>query len=477
MNIPITEQPPYEIVENARGRRILVLTAWCFLSREEDLSYESFDAIFVNDKESRTVEMMMSVINNVHPLSNAICELKPIFVATRLQPLMNNLTCLIDGYANDPLEQAIADKIEEIYARIRELGLAVVDYGRNTVEAYLSKQLRFMLSRDMRTITPILLEGSTSGYTSPFSQIYEKGGVMTYAKRLFIYQRLLELDYLKVKRFIDKVYVCPDCMHSHLLYIESCPKCGNSDIEQEAMIHHFRCANISPEHTYMKDGQMCCPKCGRYLRHIGVDYDRPADLYMCHTCRNHFTYPHIKVICTKCKKTYSTNELVPVNIYEYEFTQKGIRALVSNELYLTIQNSFSTGFVPFNEFAADLRMLPTVQTRENVQSIITGRFWIFDKTGSPVHIGLEHVLMRYVYNEFNNYKISNDGHIIYVFQLVPHDQEQTRRLRTEEKMSRIADHTFALHQKDWTPRYEVQAEDVKEIDALFVRELSILPPP
>lgn len=73
-------------------------------------------------------------------------------------------------------------------------------------------------------------------------------------------------------------HVCPKCYDKGMIYQETCPKCGSVDVEEHNMIHHFRCANISPERTYVKDGKLICPKCLKELHHIGVDYDRPQHL-------------------------------------------------------------------------------------------------------------------------------------------------------------------------------------------------------
>ena len=47
---------------------------------------------------------------------------------------------------------------------------------------------------------------------------------------------------------------------------------------------------------------LICPKCHKKLRHIGVDYDRPAVVYTCNDCENSFTSPITKA-------TFSTDKL------------------------------------------------------------------------------------------------------------------------------------------------------------------------
>ncbi|MFQ9809072.1 MAG: hypothetical protein ACLRYB_05330 [Segatella copri] len=42
----------------------------------------------------------------------------------------------------------------------------------------------------------------------------------------------------------------------HLLYTECCPKCGSSNLKFQNIIHHFSCANVSPESSYNVGGML-----------------------------------------------------------------------------------------------------------------------------------------------------------------------------------------------------------------------------
>lgn len=480
MSIPMINNgnKRYEIVKNRMGRRILVVMSLFDVEKEEALEYGDFDAIYIS-ASLPTYEMCHTIICSAHPLVIDKCHLKPFFVTSRMARLIDPMQGTIDGYASSPMDEKMTLRIEEIYGNITRLGMRPVYYGKHTAEVYLIKQIRYMLSRELRLISPVLLAGSYSGYTSQFSEIFEKMEYMTYVERRFFYQRLIELGYIRIRRFVEKIYVCPECMHSHLLFIETCPKCRNSDISEESVIHHFRCANVSPEHTYMHDGQLRCPKCRHFLRHIGVDYDRPADLYTCKTCGNHFTSPHMKVLCTKCKMSFNTSQLVPVDIHEYEFTEQGVKAFVSNEVYLVTQKRITTGYIDFKEFADDLRLTASLRPGkgQSPESVIIGRLWMGGRNGDAQRIGLESILMQYVYEEFNNYKISNDTRIIYMMQTVPADQEESRRIRTQDKLSRLAAKADSLKNEGYRPQFEVFSERPEEIDEKFIKELSILPPP
>ena len=77
---------------------------------------------------------------------------------------------------------------------------------------------------------------------------------------------------------------------------------------------------------------LICPKCHKKLRHIGVDYDRPAVVYTCKDCENSFTSPITKSTCCYCQSTFPVNALVPRDVEDYEITEEGIRTLTSGNI-------------------------------------------------------------------------------------------------------------------------------------------------
>jgi hypothetical protein len=138
--------------------------------------------------------------------------------------------------------------------------------------------------------------------------------------------------------------------------MEACPKCDSSLLKEEPVLHHFRCANISPESSYAYDGELRCPKCHQFLRHIGVDYDRPSNVYTCQECNHTFLHTRMKVHCSSCNKTLRPSELLPYDVYTYEFTSEGILALTSNDAVVAVSKDIWGGYSNFNSFLSQIRL-------------------------------------------------------------------------------------------------------------------------
>lgn len=330
------ETDKWKLVTNRNGRSILVVENALSPTDKEAIRESDYEAVYVASCFGFDIDNVQTILS-VHPLLERKSGLKPIFVTDKLRGRLRMLAELIDGYADGPNAVSVTNKIEKIYGHIRGLDFSFQEIRPDTEESRLIHAFRWMVSRKRYRMVPLLSPGSSSGYVMPFIEVIERMGLVGTTSRKRFQMRLQELEYIRPIRFIHRVYLCPECQYSHILFIEVCPKCRSSDIKSQSVIHHFRCANVSPESTYQVDDKLVCPKCDQTLRHIGVDYDRPTDIYICGSCRHHFTQPDMDAVCTLCKETFKTSQLVPYDIYEYEFTQEGIRAFVSEEIYRALR--------------------------------------------------------------------------------------------------------------------------------------------
>ena len=64
------------------------------------------------------------------------------------------------------------------------------------------------------------------------------------------------------------------------------------------------------------------------LRHIGIDYDRPAKVQTCMDCHSQQFRSKIKVLCGTGGRAYTPSELNQYDIYEYNFTPLGIQEIL-----------------------------------------------------------------------------------------------------------------------------------------------------
>lgn len=334
----MSRQEIYKISANKNGRRILIVNNLLEVDKCEEIKREDFDAIFINIAH-RAYEENRLITRWTSPIRSSKCFLKPRFATSSLEEFMHFAAYLIDGFCMTPFDDAFADFIENIYTNIEKFNInAIYETGNNTTPKFLSDIIKYDISRGRNCFMNSTIRGMTEGYTSAYLAWYDNQETLQYEERMKFNFKLEELEFAVKNRFVEKVHVCPNCGHSHLLFVETCPKCDSSNIHQESIIHHFRCANVSPESTYEHDGQLVCPKCKKELRHIGVDYDRPASMYYCNECGNSFLQSKMRVICSNCRAETSPDKLKVIDVWEYRLTRQGIEAFCNNSALIQIEN-------------------------------------------------------------------------------------------------------------------------------------------
>ena len=123
------------------------------------------------------------------------------------------------------------------------------------------------------------------------------------------------------------VITCPDCESlAATLYIE-CPECESTKMTKEEALEHFDCGNIDFRDKYEKgDGSMVCPKCGKKLKVIGVDYRKIENWYRCSN-NHYFGQPNFKFACSKCDGRFSLEETRVDMLYQFNLTNSGKQML------------------------------------------------------------------------------------------------------------------------------------------------------
>lgn len=136
-------------------------------------------------------------------------------------------------------------------------------------------------------------------------------------------EHMTELGLLE-RAFFDKIHVCNLCQHYALNFREICSRCNSANNDIVDMIHHYRCGYNGPEVEFRDGLQYTCPKCEQKLRHIGVDYERPAATYLCRACGNLFSDPKVDCQCLKCGAGTPAENTTVLTIHEYRVTTKGV---------------------------------------------------------------------------------------------------------------------------------------------------------
>jgi len=375
--MPDNANAKYYITTNASHRRILVIRDVVDVDHVHELSFEDFDAIFINVIDS-VMDRNKLAIRLASPLHSEKCRFKPCFVTRRLTGWLGKFEVLVDGYASSPDDSSMNGKIEEIYGNFRRLNFLLGTEPVATHAEEVVRLCRYAISRGQYTFSSEPVYGLSDGYMSLYYHTLWLPGqqAIQSQEREYFKKQLLKLGYIRRTRFIERMHVCPSCNNTHLLFFESCPKCGSSDIHEEPVIHHFRCANVSPESTYEWDGELRCPKCKHVLRHIGIDYDKPSSIYSCKQCDNTFMYPDMRVLCTEERSMWRPEQLHPIDVEEYEFTPEGIRAFANNDVTHTMSHVGFYGYSSMRDFMDYLRLHSSVS--ENAYILVVSRFYVFD---------------------------------------------------------------------------------------------------
>ncbi|MEM0445044.1 MAG: hypothetical protein QXY54_03645 [Nitrososphaerota archaeon] len=115
-------------------------------------------------------------------------------------------------------------------------------------------------------------------------------------------ERLLrgsQKGFFEVKRHLS-FPSCGTCRSTSLILEILCPSCKTSDLTRIDLVVHYECGYMgSVEEFSTKSYGVVerCPKCGKTLKRVGIDYGRPGVGFRCQNCREIFQYPLVNVRC------------------------------------------------------------------------------------------------------------------------------------------------------------------------------------
>ncbi len=120
-----------------------------------------------------------------------------------------------------------------------------------------------------------------------------------------------------VKEPSDAFYACSNCGSRNLILVSGCPHCGHETMKSGKAIEHLYCGHIDFEDAFVAKDGFKCPKCGRTLKAIGVDYRRTGIYYRCLNCKRLVEKPVQIFACSNCQKRtpFEETRLITVNSY------------------------------------------------------------------------------------------------------------------------------------------------------------------
>lgn len=130
----------------------------------------------------------------------------------------------------------------------------------------------------------------------------------------------------------NRVHLCPVCRRWTVNFRETCPNCSGLDVNVEEMVHHLACAYVGLDSEYRDGGDLVCPKCRARLNHLGLDYERPRQTYVCGICHALFEEPIVTAQCLDCRWEGTSRETLVWPIHKYELTDCGREAIEHGDL-------------------------------------------------------------------------------------------------------------------------------------------------
>ena len=393
-----------------RGDKVLVIDTYIDVDSSVDIQENFFDCVMI---KARTEKALSSILYGASPILSYKCSYKPIFVNRTLEDTKPRIIDnLVDAYTNDYDSEKVYDIIDNIKRASLHYNIKREMARPTTPNQLFANICRYLLSRNKQVIEHELIEMSSTGYINPIFEHYHAMGLFHLSEMFMFKETMLEYGAFRVHNFHMKQHLCPHCNHSHLLYTECCPKCGTSDLKLETIIHHFSCANVSPENTYNVGGMLICPKCHKLLRHIGVDYDRPAVIYSCKTCGNSFTTPIVKAVCTNCKEETDVSKLIPHDVVDLEITDEGVRALTEGSVVFSNFVNYYDNFMEYAILVNRMRRQLLENHFSNEYTVLIGKIWILDKEHKTTKI--KDSIQSELCKVFFNHKVSYNNNIFYV---------------------------------------------------------------
>ena len=456
----------YQIKVTPRGRNILIVRGLVLLDSIDAIKTEDFDAIYIEDYGQSHSELAYQ-LQSMSSISGMKSHLKPRFLAATLKSRVHQLKPLVDGFAATPDDEKMGERIEEICNRLALIDLFDISEVKTNNYVYFLKLCKHAISRGQYTFTTSLEEAYAQGHTALF--VAKQDSMMSNMKAEFVRfnQTLRELGYAERKKFEDRIHVCPYCKGSHLYYMEACPKCDSSLLKEEPVLHHFRCANISPESSYAYDGELRCPKCHQMLRHIGVDYDRPANVYTCQECNHTFLHTRMKVYCASCKKTSRPSELLAQDIYSYEFTTEGLQALSSNDALLAVSKDIWAGYSRFDSFLSQIRLFSYSHDKNEV--VLINRFKV-----EGAEVNRENIMhfVNDLQKRYHYHNLSYNYHYIFMAAKVQSSRMDTLKKQMEEEYGELLKivelRNFGIKLADQDLLYQFEGEKIDD----FIKRIS-----
>jgi Zn finger protein HypA/HybF involved in hydrogenase expression len=96
----------------------------------------------------------------------------------------------------------------------------------------------------------------------------------------------------------------------------------SSNYVQGNVIVHYSCGYVDFEEKFIEsETSLKCPKCGKSLKQIGIDYGNPGFAFKCLDCEEFFNLPLELWVCKSCEHQFQLHQAIVENIYSYRLNE------------------------------------------------------------------------------------------------------------------------------------------------------------
>ncbi|SEG05236.1 Diguanylate cyclase, GGDEF domain [Vibrio hangzhouensis] len=229
------------------------------------------------------------------------------------------------------------------------------------------KLLAYLWINETRRIRPMKVLSNSEIYRYPLLDVYHNQ-----QQTPFRYlHRLIDSGLIEAERCEDRVRYCQSCGSGHLNFVDTCPSCQSIDIKTFDALHCFTCGHVDDADKFVSRRAMTCPNCHTSLKHIGVDYDRPLELYSCNHCSQEFAEANVVASCLSCGHQNATSDLTARSYYTYRAGENIQRHLLDEQVERNT-NLVLAGTVSTAVFDAALGWKNQLSLRHKHQDLLLG---------------------------------------------------------------------------------------------------------
>nr|WP_086937464.1 hypothetical protein [Thaumasiovibrio occultus] len=232
------------------------------------------------------------------------------------------------------------------------------------------KMLAWLWLNPNRRLIPFYDRQALSVYRYPLLECYAGEGDATFG---YVHYQA-ERELLEAEELVDRIRLCHSCNSGHINYQETCPECHSPDVKEVVSLHCFTCGHVGEQAQFSRQGKLACPNCATQLRHIGVDYDRPLEVYRCRTCTHSFVEPLTRARCLECNTSQQVNDLVPRAIHRYKLGARG-KNLVRYGLTVALPALRLKGRLESSHFEQIVHWSQRLATRHQQQHLVLALYF------------------------------------------------------------------------------------------------------